>query len=187
MLADAQASETLDTGKSSSAGNAFSYSRFVDVIDPSIADEALGFDKPILAEIETFGGFQYAIRVGQKEEDDNYPLRVSVSAELVKERVPGEEESEEDKKRLDEEFQQKLTEQEEKLASDQAYGPWTYRVSKYTVDPILKQRSELLAEPEEPEEAEASAEGRDLPGAGQDPLLEAINPLEPLPPDPDSP
>jgi hypothetical protein len=60
-------------------------------------------------------------------------------------------------------------------------------VSKWTVDPILKQRSELLAEPKEPEEPEATAGSGDVPNLDQETLLEAINPLEPLPRDTDNP
>jgi hypothetical protein len=47
---------------------------------------------------------------------------------------------------LDKEFKEKLTKREEQLKAEQALGKWTFTVSKWTVDPILKKRSELLAD-----------------------------------------
>jgi hypothetical protein len=85
---------------------------------------------------------------------------VAVEASYPKERVAGEEETEEEKARLDKEFQEKLTRLEEKLEKETRVGGWTYVVSKWTVDSLLKKRGELLLVPAE-EGTPAVEEGED--------------------------
>src|SRR5262249_41770814 len=95
-LADAKPGEQLDTGKSSPAGNALSYPSFTDVVPQAKAEET-GMDHPLLAQIETFDGFSYTVKIGKKTPEENYYLGLSVSAELPKERTPGKDEKPEDK------------------------------------------------------------------------------------------
>ena len=63
----------------------------------------------------------------------------------------------EDKTKLDKEYQEKKNKLEEKLKAEKALEPWTFTVPKYTVDPLLKERKDLLVEKkEEPKPAEKS-------------------------------
>jgi hypothetical protein len=143
-LSDAADGEVLDKNKLWSFNSLLSGASFNDLVlnaDPA----ALGLDQPIQAAIQTAGGFHYDLKVG-KPEGDNYPVQVTVRAELAKERTPGADEKPEDKAKLDKEFQEKLAKQEEKLKKEQALGKWTFTVSKYTVEPLLKTRRELLQE-----------------------------------------
>jgi len=143
-LADAKAEEQLDKNKLWSFNSLLSSPSFNDlVLSPDLGK--LGLDQPTKATIKTAGGFTYEVRLG-KPDGDNYPLQVSVSADLKKEREAGKDEKPEDKAKLDKEFADKLTKQQEKLKAEQAFGKWTYTVSKWTVDALLKGRSELLAE-----------------------------------------
>ena len=127
-----------------------------------------------LAKITTTSGFSYEIKVGKVQANDEYPIQLSVSAELQKERVPGKDEKPEDKEKLDKEFKDKLAKLEQKLKAEQGYAKWTYIVSKWTIEPILKNRSDLFAD-KKAEGAGAgdggvppgfNIPGLNLPGAG---------------------
>ena len=60
--------------------------------------------------------------------------------------MPGKDEKPEDKEKLDKEFKEKLAKLEQKLKTEQGYAKWTYIVSKWTIEPILKNRSDLFAD-----------------------------------------
>jgi hypothetical protein len=156
-LADPQGEEKLDTGKSSSAGSALSYPSFVDVVSPQAKAEETGLDQPITAKLETFEGFTYTVKIGKKTGEDNHHFAVSVAGDFAKERTPGQDEKAEDKEKLDKEFKEKLTKLEEKLKTDQAFAKWTYLVSKWTIDALLKERKDLLVEKKEDKKDGAAA------------------------------
>lgn len=167
-LADAQEGETLDTTKTSSLNYALNSPTFVDVlVEPNLAE--FGLDKPRKITLETFDGFTYELKVGNKT-NENYAIQVSVSAQLPAERTPGKDEKAEDKERLDKEFKEKQEKLKEKLKSEQAFGKWTYLVAGWTLDQVLKERRELLVEKkEEPKQEEEKAATADAPAAGSAP------------------
>ena len=147
-LADAKPGEQLDNGKSSSVTSALSSPSFNDVATNSAPDKT-GMDKPLLAKLTTFDGFTYDAKVGSKTGEDNYFFQIAVDASLPKERAAGKDEKPEDKTRLDKEFKEKNDKLEEKLKAEKEYGKWTYVVSKWSIDPLLKERKDLLAEKKE--------------------------------------
>ncbi len=152
-LADAKPTEQLDSSKTSSVSNPLSSPSFADV-DTSSKPEQLGLDKPTVVTLDTFDNFTYILKVGQKT-NDNYPLLVAVSAQLPKERTPGKDEKPEDKDKLDKQFKEQQKKFEEKLAQEQGFEKWTYLVSSWTLDPLLKNRAQLLVEKkEEPKKEE---------------------------------
>lgn len=145
-LADAKANEQLDSGKASGVTSALSYPSFNDVAT-NTTPEQTGLDKPTVAKIETFDGLRYEVKIGNKLDDkDDHYMQVAVNANLQKERTPGKDEKPEDKEKLDKEFKDKLTKLEEKLKSEKAFEQWVYIVPKYTLEPLLKARQELLKE-----------------------------------------
>ena len=155
-LADAKADESADNSKASGLNYLLSSPSFNDVIvDPK--PERTGLDKPVTATIETFDGFNYTIKTAQMPAgEENYALQVSVAANLPKERTPGKDEKPEDKEKLDKEFADKQKPLQEKLKNEKQYEKWTYVVPKYTVDNLLKERKDFLAEKkEEPKKEEA--------------------------------
>lgn len=156
-LADAQPGEDLDKNKLFSFNSLLSSPSFNDlVLAPDLAK--LGLDQPTKATIKTAGGFTYEVKLG-KADGDNYPLQVSVSADLKKLREAGKDEKPEDKAKLDKEFADKLSKLEEKLKSEQSFAKWTYTVSKWTVDALLKGRGELMAEKKADEKKPAAPAG----------------------------
>lgn len=151
-LADAKPGETADSGKCSGMNYLLQSASFNDVATTWSFNET---NKPsTVADIETFEGFKYSIKLAPKSGDDYY-MQVSVSATLPKERAAGKDEKPEDKEKLDKEFKEKQEKLQEKLKAEQAFGKWTYVVSKWTIENLLKERKDLLAEKkEEPKPAE---------------------------------
>jgi hypothetical protein len=147
-LADAKPDEKLDSSKTSSLSYALSSPSFTDVLPADTKPEQVGLDKPTVVTIDTFDNFTYTLKLGQKT-NDNLPMVVAVAAQIPKERTPGKDEKPEDKAKLDKDFKEKQKKFEEKLSQEQSYGKWTYLVSNYTVDSLLKERNQLMTEKKE--------------------------------------
>jgi hypothetical protein len=143
-LADAKPGEDLDSSKSSGVTSPFSSPNFTDVLPGSKLGES-ATNHPTTVKIDTFDNFNYTIKVGAKTNDD-YLVTITVTAQLPKERAAGKDEKAADKAGLDKEFkdtQQKLA---DKLKQEQSFEKWTYLVPSWVVDPVLKERGQLLAE-----------------------------------------
>ena len=95
--------------------------------------------------LDTFDNFTYTIKLGQKT-NDNLPLVVTIAAQLPKERTAGKDEKPEDKTRLDKEFKDNQKKLEDRLGQEKSFEKWVYLVSNWTVDSLLKERSQLLVE-----------------------------------------
>jgi hypothetical protein len=168
-LADAKPEEKLDSSKTSAFSYALSSPSFNDVLSPDTKPEQTGLDKPTVITLATFDNFTYQIKVGQKT-NDNLPILVAVSAVIPKERTPGKDEKPEDKTRLDKEFKEQQKKTEDKLSQEQAYGKWVYLVSSWTLDSLLKERSQLLAEKKEEPKKDEKPAGTDTSKSGDLPL-----------------
>ncbi|MBI4327936.1 MAG: hypothetical protein HY674_22120, partial [Chloroflexi bacterium] len=161
---------------------------FSDVISPEAKSEETGLDTPLIAQLETFEDFVYTVKIGKKTGDDNYHLKMSVTANIPKERTPGKDEKPEDKEKLDKEFKDKVQRLEEKLKQEKTYEKWTYLVGKWTVDPVLKERKDFLAEKKEeaktdqPTEAAKPETTEKKPESAVAKEVPAPRPLPPLPP-----
>ena len=156
-LAQAAPTEQLDVNKVAGVANALANPSFVDVV-PNPKPEETGMDKPVVATFETFDGFVYTIKVGRKSGDENYFMTMSVSGQFGKERNPGKDEKPEEKDRLDKEFKERTSKLEEKLKREKEYEKWTYTVAKWTIDPFLRDRAQLLVEKKEEKPAPVSPE-----------------------------
>jgi hypothetical protein len=114
-------------------------------------------NQPTRVKIETFDGFAYDIKVGMKT-NDNYHLTLAVAGSFPKERAAGPDEKPEDKPGLDKAFTDNLKKLEDKLAQEKAFEPWTFLVSAWSVDSVVKERADLLAEKPAAEAAEDQQE-----------------------------
>jgi len=146
-LADSKPGEQLDASKTSGVASPLASLSFTDVA-AGAKPEALGLDKPTVIAIKTFDNFSYTLKIGQKT-NDNYPLTLAVAAHIPNERAPGKDEKPQDKTKLDKEFKDNQKKLEDKLTQDKACEPWIYLVSTWTVEPLLKERSQLMAEKKE--------------------------------------
>lgn len=156
VLAEAKENEKLDQPKVSSMKSAFSNPQIEDVF----TGDALKENKAegTTFKITTFDGFRYEISVGAKNDLNELPLALKVSGQFEEKRKEGEEESDEEKERLDKEFAEQLAKRKEKLAAEKALEGHVFKVRSYIVDSIIKKRSELLAEEEAEEETQEEGE-----------------------------
>jgi hypothetical protein len=132
--------------------------------------------RPSLIKIETFEGFAYEVKVGSSQPIPRTSGSPSAaSAELPKERVAPADEKAEDKEKNEKAWKEQQDKLKEKLKKEQALSAWVYKVAKWTVDSVLKDRSALLADKKAAGQgAPAGAEGLPpLPGqdAGVPPFL----------------
>jgi len=177
-LANAAAAEKFDPAKASAMKAAFSSPQIEDVF----TGEEKGKQKTDKAtfKIVTFDDFRYEISVGEKNDLNELPLTLTVSAELPKERKKGEEESEEEKTRLDKEFEDRVAGLKQKLEQEKKLEGHVFKVRSYLVDSITKKRSELMEDKKEEEtKTEEVAPGVSLPGLPPAPTIPA--PAEPKP------
>src|SRR5262249_619038 len=145
-LADAKGSEELNKRVASSFASLLASLRFTDVLPANANPAEHGLDKPEVLTIRTFDRFAYRWKIG-KLSGDNYPVAVSVTADPVMERTASPDEKSEDKAKLDEEFKTRLKQLEEKAVSEKEFEKRIYLVPKFSVDPFLKDRADLLAKP----------------------------------------
>lgn len=138
----AGSAEKIDLQKAQDNVSALIYVSLADVTDPSKAN----FDKGIKVKVDTFDGFTYAVSIGDKAEGDLYHLKFTVSADIPKSRVVPRNEKPEDKEKADKEFADRNKALAEKLEREKKLEAWTYLVSKTTVDPLLRERAQLLPE-----------------------------------------
>jgi len=121
-LLDAKEGEKLDSSKGNSAGRVFGFTNFDDVASKTAKPEDLGMDKAVTANIETFEGYKYAIKMSKKDED-HYMTVIGSGSRLAQEdeskarlpqpdeskpREPGKDEKPEDKEKLDKEHSDNL-------------------------------------------------------------------------------
>jgi hypothetical protein len=144
-LADAKPGEDADNSRITNVVNYLTTFSFADVLAPNAQPAETGLDHPSTLTIETFDNFTYVLRVG-KMMGENYPMQVSVSAQLPKERVPGKDEKPEEKTKLDQEFQAKQKQLSDKLEKEKKLESRAYLVSKNTIDQLTIERKGLLAE-----------------------------------------
>jgi hypothetical protein len=143
-LASAKKGEELDSSKVSSVSSPFTSASFNDV-QPGAKTEPAGTNKPTVVNIQTFDGFNYNITLGSKTNDD-YLATLTVTGQFPKARSLGKDEKPEERAKLDKEFADAQKRLGDKLKQEQGFGHWTYLMPGWVVDPLLKNRGELLAE-----------------------------------------
>jgi hypothetical protein len=176
-LADAQPGEQVDNSRIFRLRQFFSTPTFVDVLSPDAPLVAGGLEQPTVAKVETFDGFHYELKIG-KETEANFPVLVSVSANLPKARIAGKDETPEKKAKLDEEFQAQQKKLAEKLAKEQKLALRAVLVPRVFLADVLQKRSAILADkPAEPATAPAPTEPPTTPA----PPAAATPPATPAP------
>ncbi len=156
-LEGAKEGELADAGATAPLKSLFSYARFEDIVPKDKVDDiAVPLEKRT-AKIETFEGFNYTFTFMPAEEEKpaegdegapapepSYLMTVEVEATLPAERKKEEKESEEDAKTKDKAFADRKAELEKRLAAEKALAGRYFKVTKWTVDALLKDRASLL-------------------------------------------
>ncbi|HKA43478.1 MAG TPA: DUF4340 domain-containing protein [Burkholderiales bacterium] len=132
----------LAAGAAVAAVNALGSMSFNDVaMNPKPEEGA----KPVAVVAETFDNLTYTLKIVAQKTGEEYLVNVSVAGEPPKARTPEKNEKADLKERRDKEFAESRKRLEERVAREQALSKWTYAVSKKEVEPLLKERSDLVA------------------------------------------
>jgi hypothetical protein len=107
-----------------------------------------GFQQPLVVELETFEGFHYRLEIGAIGPEQTHFLRVKVSANLSETRTPQANETPEEKTKKDAEFKKQLEDWKTRLASEQKLEHWGFLVSDWSLDPLLKARTDFVKKAE---------------------------------------
>jgi hypothetical protein len=102
--------------------------------------------KPLVVIAETFDNLVYTVRLAAKGKGDQHLVSFTVKGEPPKARVPEKGEKPEDKERRDKEFAESRKRLEERIAAEQALAKWTFVVGKRELEPLLRSRSEMVAQ-----------------------------------------
>jgi Domain of unknown function (DUF4340) len=154
--------EVLDTTVAEPFKTLFSYARFEDVASAAKLAEKADTAAKRTAVIETFEGFTYKLEiVPVKGAEDAVMMTVNVTATIAKERKAAAGETPEDAKTKSEAFTTRVKSLEEKLAKESKLNGRTFEITKASVDPLVKDRSAIVAK------AEAPAPGQGAPASVQ--------------------
>lgn len=199
--------EALDSTATSPLKSLFSYARFDDVVSTDTVDKIAKPLEKRTVKIETLEGFVYTLTVTPteaekpKENDpeaappeESFLISVEVTAEIPAERKKEDKESEDDAKAKDKAFADRKVDLEKKLATEKAFAGRNFKVSRYVVEALLKDRDALIKKPEAPGSAAAGNPARGglpqgfpggLPGGAPPPVrrpVEAVTPPIAIPP-----
>jgi hypothetical protein len=137
-----------DLQKATDLASSLGWVNFVDVVaDPAKPDT--GLDHPVTIKAETFDGLKYTLNVG-KQAGANYYVRIAVAGEPAKARKPAKNEKAEDKEKNDKAFEEQRKKLLEKAEREKKLEAWTYLVAKTGLDPLLRDRQQLMPEKKKP-------------------------------------
>ena len=137
-----------DLQKATDLASSLGWVNLVDVVaDPAKAET--GLDHPVRIQSQTFDGLKYTLDIG-KQAETGYYVRIAVSGEPLKTRTPGKNEKAEDKLRNDKDFEERRKKLLDKLPGEKKLESWTYLVAKTTLDPLLRDRAQLMPEKKKP-------------------------------------
>jgi Domain of unknown function (DUF4340) len=168
QLEGLQPGETIDKSFAQSLST-FAPS-FVDVRPGSVSSDELGKD-PFEVGIMTFDGFNYDFLLGKEGPDKSRYLKLTVNADLPSARTPEPNESADDKKKKDEEFDKKTAALKERLEKEKRFEKWVYLVPDWNLEQILKRRDEIVSK----------ASPSPIPAVTPPPASESTPPPTPLP------
>jgi hypothetical protein len=178
QLEDLQPGETLDK---SFVQNVSAFApAFVDVRPLSVSPEESGLKDPFKISVKTFDGFTYDFLLGKESPDKTRYLLLTVSADLPSARIADANESADDKKKKDEEFDKKILSLKERLEKEKRFEKWVYLVPDWNLEQILKRRDEIVSKAS-PSPTPVSGPLPASPSAPASPVPIGTPPPEPAP------
>ena len=130
--------------------NLFSYARFDDVVPQKEVEKLKNSEKIQTATVTTFEGLEYQISLQPKNpaEDsadaESYLLSIKVTGNLPEQRTKLDNENPEIAAAADKAFEERYSSLTESLEQTRDLAGITFEVSKFTVDALLKSRTELM-------------------------------------------
>ncbi len=124
----------------------FSNARFDDVVPAAEIEKRASPDKVQTATIKTFEGLTYILKLqpSKVEGSQNYLLNVKVSGEISEKRKAAKNEKPEDAAAADTAFETRRKALVESIEQTKKLQTLTFEVSNFTVDALLKSRTDLM-------------------------------------------
>jgi uncharacterized protein DUF4340 len=133
-----------DLQKATDAAGAFGWMDLVDVVvDPQKTET--GLSHAVTLRAETFDNLTYTVRIGDRTGDDYY-VAVAVAGEPPQTRTPAKGETAEEKEKKDKAFAEDRVRTVERLQRERALEGWRYVVGKNAIEPLLRDRAQMLPE-----------------------------------------
>jgi hypothetical protein len=143
--------EELDRTKMAQATEIWAFPSFVDILS-NVPPAQVGLDKPNVITVVTFDNLAYTVKVGAERPDGNHYITVAVAADFSAPRNPAPDETPEDKKRLDDEFEAKKASIRAQVEKDRAFAPWVF-VADDWINVVLRDHAEFVQAPSATKEA----------------------------------
>jgi Domain of unknown function (DUF4340) len=142
-LENPQPGEALDKSFAQSFSNLAP--SFTDVRPASTSPDETGLNDPFRIRVKAFDGFTYDLLLGKQGPDETRYTQVRVSADLQPVRTPDPNESREDRKKKDEEFNKKYDDLKQRLEREKRFEKWVFLVPDWSIEQILKRRNEIVS------------------------------------------
>ena len=143
-LVDAKPGETVKSDALASLGSFMP--NFGDVKPANAPDSETGLNKPVTVDLATFDGFKYTLEIGSAGPDESRFFRFKVSADLPSKRTAESNESPDDKKKKDDEFNKQQEALKTRLTAEQKMQNWVFEVEGSSLETFLKPRKDILKE-----------------------------------------
>ena len=147
----------LDPGAAVAAVNALGQLAFSDVSP----DGKVEGDKLTTIVAETFDNLTYTIKVAKQKTGDDYLFNFVLTGEPPKTRVPEKDEKPDEIARRAKEYVDTLKRLEARAQFEKILGQWTYVMPGKSLEPMLKDRAQMVVQPRKPDDGK----GGPPPGA----------------------
>jgi len=147
----ADSGEKLDNNKVQDLVSVLLYIALADVV----TDKTKGnFDKGATLKVQSFDGLGYTIRLGDLEGENRY-VKVALTGEPPKVRVPGKDETAEEKEKLDKTFVENRKAWMLGLDRERKLEPWTFLVPNSNIEALSRDRTQIVpgAKKDEPKKS----------------------------------
>jgi Domain of unknown function (DUF4340) len=136
----------LDPSAAVGAVNALGQLAFSDVS----TDAKVEGDKLTTIVAETFDNLTYTITVAKQKTGDDYLFNFKLTGAPPKTRTPEKDEKPDEIKRRAEEYEKSLKGLEARVEFEKILGQWVYVMPAKSLEPILKERAQMVVQPRKP-------------------------------------
>lgn len=142
-LASGQSDETLDNAMVSQIAELLGLMNYSDVLAKS-AMASVHLEKSTVMTVLTFDHFAYTLKIGARMDNGNFPMTVSVSANIPTRRVAESDEQPDAQKNLDLKFEERTKKLREKLAKEKALASWVYVIDAPIIEALVRDHSQII-------------------------------------------
>lgn len=135
--------ESLNRDHVAQATEMWEFPTFKDLDTTNITMSEVGMDKPDVDTVVTFDNIAYTIKVGKPLADGSRCMTMSIAADFSAPRVASPDETPEEKKRLDDEFEARKKTLQEKVAKERAFSQYVFLTEDW-LNVVVRDRSQMV-------------------------------------------